>query len=181
MSKPSPKKTTTRPKVSAKGTDYARLLKAIESANTQMVGRAAAVVNQALVIRNWLIEAYLVEYEQGGADRAKYGARLLERLGEDLAKRSVQGCSADMLERMRGFFQTYPQFGDLISAPVMRKSGSLPPLGLPTISASVMRKSDNAPRTALPCRIPQVLGSNLRRTCLPPYRQRRFFNCRGQS
>src|SRR5437773_9223717 len=141
MPKPSAKKTPARAKSPAKGTGYARLVTAIESANTQMVGRAAAVVNQALVVRNWLIGAYIVEYEQGGADRAQYGAKLLEELSKDLETRGVKGCSADMLERMRGFFLAYPQLGGVISAPVVRKSGDERPLARPTNSAPVVRKS----------------------------------------
>ncbi|MBI3462798.1 MAG: DUF1016 family protein, partial [Planctomycetes bacterium] len=95
--------------------DYAGLLKAIESANAQMVGRAAAVVNQALVLRNWLIGTYLVEYEQGGSDRAKYGARLLEQLAKDLATRGVKGLGRSILERCRVFFLIYPQIVTAIS------------------------------------------------------------------
>ena len=44
-----------------------------------MVTRAAVAVNQALVLRNWLIGAYIVEFEQNGTDRAKYGTRLLPK------------------------------------------------------------------------------------------------------
>lgn len=33
-------------------------------------------------LRNWLIGCYIVEYEQKGCDRAKYGDRLLKRLEE---------------------------------------------------------------------------------------------------
>lgn len=38
-----------------------------------MVTRVATVANQALVLRNWMVGAYIVEFEQNGADRAKYG------------------------------------------------------------------------------------------------------------
>ncbi len=120
---------------------YQRLVGAIESASRQMVGRAVAAVNQALVIRNWVVGAYIVEYEQGGGDRARYGSRLLERLADDLAARGVRGCSRDMLERMRALFLAYPQIGAVISAPAVRKSQELPPTALPAISAPVVRKS----------------------------------------
>ena len=50
---------------------YRQLLTAISSAHTQSVGRAAAAVNQGLVLRNWLVGAYVVEFEQDGEDRAK--------------------------------------------------------------------------------------------------------------
>ena len=88
---------------------YAALLKAIESANKQMVGRAAAVVNQALVLRNWLVGAYIVEYEQGGVDRAEYGARLLERLARDLATRGIKGLDPRVLRDCRSCYRLYPQ------------------------------------------------------------------------
>jgi hypothetical protein len=60
--------------------NYASLVKAINSATAQLQGRAAAAVNQALVLRNWLVGAYIVEFEQNGKDRAKYGLGLLGRV-----------------------------------------------------------------------------------------------------
>ena len=41
---------------------YNQLIKAIDSASQQLLGRAAAAVNQSLVLRNWLIGAYIVEF-----------------------------------------------------------------------------------------------------------------------
>ncbi len=131
MPKRSPKmlkKTPARVKAPAKK-GYARLVTAIESANLQMTGRAASLVNQALVIRNWLIGAYIVEYEQGGADRAKYGAKLLERLAKDLSGRRVKGCSQQMLERMRQFYLLYPQVASGIPSSLV--TDSVPVLSVP--------------------------------------------------
>ena len=54
---------------------FLQLIKAIDSANRHLLGRTAAAVDQALVIRNWLIGAYLVEFEQNGEDRARYGGQ----------------------------------------------------------------------------------------------------------
>lgn len=102
------------PATAARG-DYGRLLKAIETASTSMAGRAAAVVNQALVLRNWLVGAYIVEYEQAGKDRARYGARLLERLAEDLAARGVLGLGLSRLRSCRLVFQAYPQIRQTLS------------------------------------------------------------------
>ena len=65
-------------KLHAQSGGCARLVGAITAFNTRMVGRVARVTNQALVLRNWMIGGYIVEYEQRGADRARYGARLLE-------------------------------------------------------------------------------------------------------
>ncbi|MCP5526922.1 MAG: DUF1016 family protein [Verrucomicrobiales bacterium] len=134
---------------------YTQLLKAIDAASAHLLGRAAAAVNQALVVRNWLVGAYLVEFEQNGEDRAKYGDRLLARLSRDLNQRGVKGVSGDMLERMRRFFVCYPQVGEWISASAMRKSPPLPVLELlpPSISASVMRKSAGGLPPELPASV----------------------------
>ncbi len=121
---------------------YLQLVKAIDSASQQLLARAAAAVNQALVIRNWLIGAYIVEFQQNGEDRAKYGARLLPRLAADLKKRKVSGASPDMLERMRQVYFAYPQIRSEISAPVVRKLTAhlLEAVG-DKKSSSLMRKS----------------------------------------
>jgi predicted nuclease of restriction endonuclease-like (RecB) superfamily len=94
---------------------YAALLKAIESASAQTLGRAATAVNQALVLRNWLVGAYIVEYEQGGADRARYGTRLLERLAVDLAWRGLKSLNLTLLKLCRLCYQAYPQIGPTLS------------------------------------------------------------------
>ncbi len=114
--------------------NYKALISAIADLHQEAVGRAAAAVNQTLVLRNWVIGAYLVEYEQRGVDRAAYGLRLLARLSEDLRQRDVKGTSADMLERMRLFYLQYPQMAGHISAPLVRKCLSV------SISAPAARK-----------------------------------------
>lgn len=66
--------------------------------------------NKALkaAIRNWFIGAYIVEYEQNGADRAAYGTELLKRLANDLKSRNIKGLSARNLKNFRQFALTYP-------------------------------------------------------------------------
>ena len=90
--------------------NYNVLLEAIGQAHQQAQAGAAGAVNRHLILRNWVIGAYLVEFEQNGKDRAQYGAGLLKRLSKDLCKRGMSGASPDVLERMRLFFQMYPQF-----------------------------------------------------------------------
>ena len=89
--------------------NYVHLIKAINAASSDLQGRAAAAVNCALVIRNWLVGAYLVEFEQNGKDRAKYGARLLEKVADDLAGRKVKGLDLRTLRDCRAFYHIYPQ------------------------------------------------------------------------
>jgi len=109
------------PPLARRGAGYPALVKAISQANTEMVTRAAVAVNQALVLRNWLVGAYIVEFEQNGADRAKYGTRLLETLAEDLKEKEVKGLGHRMLDRCRQFFLTYPELAGHISSAVLTK------------------------------------------------------------
>ena len=108
-------------------------------------GSAAAAVNQALLVRNWLIWAWIVEFEQFGGERATYGSGLLKRLATDLKASGLRGVSPDLLERMRGFYRIYPQLWPAISAAASRKSLSLPgstEIAMASeISATVSRKS----------------------------------------
>ncbi len=94
---------------------YAQLVSAIATLHAEMVGRVATVANQALVLRNWIAGAYIVEFEQHGSDRAKYGARLLETLAKDLAAKGLRGFGTSLLERMRRLYLVYPQIGADIS------------------------------------------------------------------
>jgi endonuclease YncB( thermonuclease family) len=57
----------------------------------------------------WKIGQRLVEEEQDGAERAKYGEALLQRLSEDLSARYGSGFSVNNLERMRGFYLSHPK------------------------------------------------------------------------
>jgi hypothetical protein len=95
---------------------YADLVKTIDTASRQLLGRAAAAVNQSLVIRNWLIGAYIVEFEQNGEDRARYGERLLERLAADLGKRNTKGLDDPRILRdCRTLYRLYPQIRGTLS------------------------------------------------------------------
>ncbi|MBO5816644.1 MAG: DUF1016 family protein [Paludibacteraceae bacterium] len=63
-------------------------------------------VNRFATVRNYVIGYYIVEYEQHGSDRAKYGDRLLKRLAERVNKR---GINETLLQICRKFYTTYPQ------------------------------------------------------------------------
>jgi hypothetical protein len=131
--------------------NYNALVQAIVTLHREAVGRAALAVNRALILRNWMIGAHLVEFEQHGADRAAYGAGLLSRLSRDLRQQDVKGVSPDVVERMRLLYLHYPQLRMYISATVTRNSpdSSDPQQSLP-ISATPSRKSEAAKPTPLP-------------------------------
>lgn len=135
--------------------NYPDLIAAISQAHDQARQHAAGAVNRQLILRNWLIGAYLVEFEQNGQDRANYGTGLLKRVARDLAQHAVSGCSSQMLERMRLFFRRYPQMASAISSPLVSESHNPLPTSALEISAPPVRKSGSptvAP-TPLPTQI----------------------------
>lgn len=87
----------------------------------------------------WEIGRRIVEFEQGGENRAAYGQALLPKLSADLTRQFGRGFGADNLELMRLFYQTYP--AATISESLVRKS---PHPGQPSISEAPLRKFDTA-------------------------------------
>ena len=71
---------------------------------------AIKAVNQMATLRNWLIGCYIVEYEQKGSDRAKYGDRLLKRLEESV---NTKGLNETLFRNSRTFYNLYPQIAVL--------------------------------------------------------------------
>ena len=70
-------------------------------------------INRFATIRNYVIGFYIVEYEQHGNDRAKYGDRLLKRLAESVNKR---GINETILKNCRRFYFAYPQIKVYLTA-----------------------------------------------------------------
>jgi len=95
--------------------DYGRLIESIAHLHDRAQSSAAAAVNRYLVLRNWLTGAYIVEFEQRGTDRARYGQRLLDRLSADLVQRGIRGLSATSLRQSRQFYRLYPNIRQTLS------------------------------------------------------------------
>ena len=70
--------------------------------------KATSAVNVSLTLRNWFIGYYIVEYEQKGEDRAKYGEKLIRTLSNKL-KSKISGMSFTNLNMYRKFYLVYPQ------------------------------------------------------------------------
>jgi predicted nuclease of restriction endonuclease-like (RecB) superfamily len=138
--------------------DYGTMVQAILTLHRDSVGRAAGAVNQALLFRNWLIGAYVVEYEQCGEDRAAYGAGLLADLARDLRRRGVGGCSVEMLGRMRSFYRALPQLRTRIPPSAFGEFHRLARSSAASgISSSLMTKSGAEGLIPLPAdKIPQL-------------------------
>ena len=70
----------------------------------KLIGRIQAT-SEALTARAWLTGYYIVEYEQHGEDRAKYGEQLLKRLAVRLGSDKF---AAPTLKTYRLFYKLYP-------------------------------------------------------------------------
>jgi predicted nuclease of restriction endonuclease-like (RecB) superfamily len=86
------------------------LVSAIEKTHLGLKQYAVKAVNVSLTLRNWLIGYYIVEFEQNGDDRAKYGDKLFKRLTEKL---NIKGLGETNLKISRQFYTTYPQIKEL--------------------------------------------------------------------
>lgn len=94
-------------------------------------------INRFATVRNYVIGFYIVEYEQHGSDRAKYGDRLLKRLAERVNKR---GINETLLQSCRRFYTLYPQIQFYLegkSPTALDESSSISP----TASEEFMSKS----------------------------------------
>ncbi len=79
--------------------------------------QAAHAVNLSLTARNWLVGYYIVEYDQHGEDRAKYGEKLLKNLAQRLNRR---GLGERRLYEYRLTYQVYPQLGGVVAEYVVK-------------------------------------------------------------
>ncbi len=101
---------------------------------------AIRAVNQMATLRNWLIGCYIVEYEQKGSDRAKYGERLLKRLEERV---NTKGLNETLFLAARRFYSFYPQIGELFELRI-RPTASDKLMVPSSISATLSPKSEKS-------------------------------------
>ena len=102
--------------------DFQQLISSVEQVHENLQASAANAVNQALTTRNWVIGYYIVEFEQEGEDRAKYGERLLATMADEL--RHIKGLDERSFRRFRQFYLTYPQLGLAIRGTVSPELGN---------------------------------------------------------
>jgi predicted nuclease of restriction endonuclease-like (RecB) superfamily len=83
---------------------YSRIRDILESARTGI----ARTVNTAQVLSYWLIGREIIEEEQQGNQRAKYGENLLKNLSQQLKKDFGKGYSYSNLKYIRQFYVMFP-------------------------------------------------------------------------
>lgn len=93
--------------------NYSQLIRTIGSTLNFGRQKAVAHINTTLVETNWKIGQHIVEFEQGGLDRAEYGSELMTRLSKDLTIKHGKGFSRSNLFMIRQLYLQFPKIQTL--------------------------------------------------------------------
>ena len=92
--------------------NFESLVGRINLIQNALQAQAAHAVNLSLTARNWLVGYYIVEFEQHGEDRAKYGEKLMNRLSERINRK---GFEPRRLREFRQLYLVYPVLGSEVA------------------------------------------------------------------
>lgn len=95
--------------------DFKTLINAIQQVDDNLKIQAGRAVNISLTLRNWLIGAYIAEYELNGSDKSNYGDNLLSELASQLTKDNISNCNRRQLYRYLRFYRLYPEIVGTLS------------------------------------------------------------------
>ena len=105
-----------------KQNNFEGLIDNVYQAHCLLQQTAQKAVNHFLVIKNWMTGFYIVEYEQKGEDRAKYGEQLIDEMSKNLKYKGLKGYSPVSLRNCRAFYRAYPQIQQSVTVE-LQKSG----------------------------------------------------------
>ena len=100
--------------------DFETLVGRIQTTSDALRQDALSVINRSVTARAWLTGYYIVEYEQHGADRAKYGEGLLKKLA---ARLSGAAFALASLKNYRKFYLLYPELGEPVAGYLLSHFG----------------------------------------------------------
>jgi len=92
--------------------NFTNLVRSIQQTHTVLQYQANKAINRSLTIRNWLVGFYIIEFEQNGEDRAKYGEKLLSHLAVAI---DIKGLGETNLKTSRQFYIIYPQIRQVLT------------------------------------------------------------------
>ena len=116
--------------------DYDALLNRVATLVDEARRASARTVNVLMTATYWSIGRHIVEFEQGGKSRAKYGEEVVDQLAADLTARFGRGFTRSNLFNMRAFYLANVEI-------VQAASGQL---RLPNKVQTVSGKSPSRPR-----------------------------------
>ncbi len=124
--------------------NFEELVIQIKSIGEALQQDARVVINRNITTKAWLTGYYIVEYEQHGNDRAKYGDNLLQNLSKRLGGKSY---SATNLRSYRLFYKLYPELRPVLARYLFERFGK--------------DKAESASTIFLPSQIQQSLIAEL--------------------
>ena len=89
--------------------EYVSLVSHIANLWEDARNNAITAVNESLLMASWETGQYIVEFEQEGNAKARYGERLLVNLSKDLTRLRGRGFSRSNLTYMRKFYLAFPK------------------------------------------------------------------------
>jgi len=89
--------------------EYVKLVSHISSLWENARNNAIQAINTELIEANWRTGQYVVEFEQNGNSKAKYGDHLLTKLSKDLTRIKGRGFSRSNLIYMRKLYLFFPK------------------------------------------------------------------------
>ena len=119
--------------------NFESLVGRINQVQDMLQAQTAHAINLAVTARNWLVGFYIVEFEQHGEDRAKYGENLLKNLAQRLNRR---GLGERRLDEFRLTYIIYPQIGQVI-ADYIAKNNRQDILRLPTAKLQIVENLED--------------------------------------
>lgn len=140
---------------------------AIKEVHSSLQKNTIKAINRNITIRNWLIGYYIIEFEQKGEDRAKYGLQLLKSLEESI---NTKGLNETLFKWSRIFYQRYPTVENVISSIVTQMTD----LNISQKSATLSHELQT-PHTDIFKLISNLSFSHIRELLVIDDQEKRFF------
>ena len=102
---------------------FDQLITSLQELDGSLKKQVAQSANVGLTLRNWVVGAYIVEFEQNGEEQAKYGENLLAKIAEKIM---IKGLSIRNLEASRLFYRSYSEIPQTVSAELLSLSIRIP-------------------------------------------------------
>jgi hypothetical protein len=96
--------------------NFKALISFINAVQGKVQLQSVQAINQYLTLHNWAIGCYIMEFEQNGDDRQRYGSKLLQKIADEAAKKNIKGLSQTSLKTCKQVYLLYPQFADFFQA-----------------------------------------------------------------
>jgi len=92
--------------------NFDQLISSLRDLDGSLKTHVVRTANMGLTLRNWLVGAYIVEFEQNGEERAEYGENLIPEVARRL---ELKGLFSTTLRHSRTLYLAYPKIRQTVS------------------------------------------------------------------